>query len=140
MASDPTITMLKLVPLFSGLSGREMKRLYESGRRMEIPRGREVVREGEPGLGFHLILEGDAAVVVDGKIRRHLGPGDYFGEISMIDRGPVTATIAAETDLTTFSYSYSSFKSMVLAEPEIAQKLLVALCGVVRAERRARMV
>jgi CRP-like cAMP-binding protein len=135
--SDQTLSMLKLVPLFSGLSARELKHLRDNGRVVEFPQNREIVHQGEPGFGFHLILDGEALVIIDGVTRRHLGPGDWFGEISMIDRGPVTASIMAETDLRTFTYSYSSFKAIVLAEPAIAQKFLVALCSIIRAERRA---
>ncbi|MEA3511318.1 MAG: cyclic nucleotide-binding domain-containing protein [Actinomycetota bacterium] len=59
------------------------------------------IEQGEPGVGFNLILEGEARVVHDGRTVAHLGPGDYFGEISLIDGGPRTTTVIAETPMTT---------------------------------------
>lgn len=87
--------------------------------------GAKVVRQGESGDAFFVILEGEAKVLgPSGRVLSRLLPGEYFGEISLLDGGPRTATVVAETHLTTLTLSRSSFLKTVRGEPAVAVRLL----------------
>jgi CRP/FNR family transcriptional regulator, cyclic AMP receptor protein len=92
------IDLLKTVPLFSGLS---LKQLNEVARHLEevpVPRGIMLAREGQAGNEFFVVLEGKAAVRRRGRRIATLGGGDFFGEMSLLDGAPRSATVSAETD------------------------------------------
>lgn len=133
MAKDPIVHSLKNVPLFEGLTQRELKLIAQSGKEVTHSPGRVIVEEGSNGVGFHLILEGRAKVSVRGKDRSSLNPGDYFGEISLIDRGPRMATVTATEPVRTLTLSSWSFMPLVERHPAIAKKLLMGLCQRLRA-------
>lgn len=128
MAKTEVVRSLKNVPLFEGLSMRELKLIAQAGKEVKHPPGRVIVQEGTNGVGFHLILDGAAKVTVRGKKKSGLGPGDYFGEISLIDRGPRMATVVAEDLVRTLTLSSWSFMPLVERHPAIAKKLLMGLC------------
>ena len=89
----------KGVPLFAGLGNKELDRLARSLKERVFREGASVTREGETGAGFFVIAEGTATVSVDGEVKATLGPGDYFGEVALIDEGVRSASIVAATDL-----------------------------------------
>lgn len=122
---------LQAVPLFEGLSKKDLSEIYSSCKVGHFEPGRDVVVEGKGGIGFHLVLEGKAAIRHGNKTVATLGPGDYFGEISMIDGGERTATVTAETDLSTLSLSTWDFKPL-LEKPSIAKALLLKLAARIR--------
>ncbi len=95
--------------------------------------GKEITEEGGGAVGFHLIREGEASVTVHGAQKPALGPGDYFGEISLIDGKPRSATVRAETPLTTVSLASWSFLPILDDQPEVSKQLLKVLCARVRA-------
>jgi CRP/FNR family transcriptional regulator, cyclic AMP receptor protein len=128
MAQKTPVQMLAGVGLFEGLSSKELAQISKTGRRVEFPSGSVIVKEGEEGVGFHLILTGRAKVVVKGRSRATLGPGKFFGELSLIDRGPRTATVTAETNVTTLSLVSWEFLPLVEKSPSIARKLLLEMC------------
>ena len=116
------------VPLFHGLSKKELNAIAESGKEVNHAEGREIVKEGSTeAAGFHLILEGNAKVVANGRTVNRLGPGDHFGEMSLLDGGPRSATVIAETDVRTFSVTAWAFRPLIDRNPSIARKLLVDL-------------
>ena len=126
------IEKLRAVPLFAGLKDKELKDIL--GRTREVIHGAgEIVEEGGRGVGFHLILDGKVAVLKNGEVRRELGPGDYFGEISLIDGKPRSATIRPDGTVRTLSLPAWSFASLLDAHPSLARELLVGLCGHLRA-------
>ena len=92
------VELIKHVPLFHGLNDKQMKALANNFTERSFREGQELTAEGQGGAGFFVIESGDARVTVDGADRRMLGPGDYFGEIALIDGGLRTATITATTD------------------------------------------
>ncbi len=123
---------LRRVPLFSGVKPKDLKKL---GRRMterSFGEGDVITREGESGLGFFVIEDGNATVSLKGEIVRTLGPGDHFGEIALIDSGVRSATIVAGTDLRCRGMSAWEFKPFVEEHPEVAWALLESLVGRLR--------
>ena len=100
-ASRGTVELLRAVPIFQGLSRPELRRVVEAGRELEFPAGRMIVQEGAVASDFYLILSGRATVSRGLRSIRRLDTGDFFGEISVLDGGPRSATIMAETRLRT---------------------------------------
>ena len=95
--ADPKLQALGRVPLFAHCSKKELEFIAREGDEVEVHAGGTLTRQGRPGDTFYVLLEGQAEVKVDGKRRRLLGPGDFFGEISMVDRGLATATRSRPT-------------------------------------------
>lgn len=116
---------LAQVPLFSGLAPRHLRRLSDLTEEQRYMEGASVVREGELGDTFYVILEGEAKVVApSGRVLSRLLPGEYFGEISLLDGGPRTANVVAETPLTMLALERAAFLKMVEQEPAVAVKLM----------------
>src|SRR5438270_3314485 len=102
MAGAPT-ELLEQIPLFEGLAHGELERIARSFKQRRVSAGDTVASEGAGGVGFFVIGEGTATVDVHGESRGQLGPGDYFGEVALIDDQALrTATVTAETDLTCY--------------------------------------
>lgn len=131
------VEKLSSVPLFSELSQKDLGRLCDMSKETVHRAGQSVVTEGRGGVGFHLILSGEAKVVRGGRTVANLGPGDFFGEMTLIDGAPRSATVFAETDLTTAVLSQWEFRPLVKASPDMAWKLIVYLTGRVREEQKA---
>ena len=137
MSKKDILAMLGQVSLFEGLSKKELEAIHSSAKITEFPPGKTVVEEGATGVGFHLILEGEAAVTVGGRKRAALLAGDYFGEMSLLDGGPRSATCRTVTDVTTLSLTPWAFVSLVERSPSIAKKLLVELSKRLRSLERS---
>jgi CRP/FNR family transcriptional regulator, cyclic AMP receptor protein len=121
------VELLQKIPLFSGLEGRELQTLAQSFKERRFEAGHNVATEGSGGVGFFVIGEGEAGVTVHGEERATLGPGQYFGEVALIDEGSRTATIVAKTDLTCYGLTAWEFRPLVESNGEIAWKLLQTL-------------
>ena len=120
------------VPLFPGVKPKELKKLAERMQERSFAEGDTITTEGESGVGFFVIEDGNATVSIDGKIIRTLGPGEYFGEIALIDSGPRSATIVATTDLRCRGMTAWEFRPFVEEHPEVAWSMLETLasgCG-----------
>lgn len=130
------VDTLKRVPLFAGLSGRDLKRVAKNMTEREFPAGAEVTTQGEGGVGFFVIDNGNAEVAVDGEVVRTLGPGEYFGEITMIDKGPRSATVVATTPLHCRGLTAWAFRPLVQTHPEMAWPMLEALVARLREAER----
>jgi CRP-like cAMP-binding protein len=125
------------VDLFRGLSKGQLKRLALAAREVSHPPGKAVATEGMGALAFHYILEGSATVSKDGRELRTLGPGDYFGEISMIDGRPRSATVLATEPLRALAIPHQDFEQVIDEDPGFARHLLKTLCARLR-EAEAR--
>jgi CRP-like cAMP-binding protein len=123
MASE-TANLLRKVPLFSDLDNRELEEVAGSMKQRTFSPGQEIAVEGESGVGFFVIEDGEAKVTVHGDEVRRLGPGDYFGEIALIAQTARTATVTADTDLKTYGMTFWDFRPLVEDTPGIAWKLL----------------
>lgn len=135
MRKDSMLELLRSVPLFEGVSKRELRTILQAAREVEFPPGRTIVQEGLRGMDFYLILTGRAAVRPPGKRPKILGPGDYFGELSVIDGQPRSATVTADTRVFALRLDRSGFFAVLARNPEIAVKVLVEVCRRLRSAR-----
>jgi CRP-like cAMP-binding protein len=120
------------VPLFADLDERELQMLSRQLHERRFSEGAAVTTEGDTGAGFFVIAEGNARVTVGGEERATLGPGDYFGEIALIDEGVRSASITAATDLLCYGMTPWEFRPFVEEHPQVAWALLRALSRLFR--------
>jgi CRP/FNR family cyclic AMP-dependent transcriptional regulator len=125
--AEPSVELLQSIPLFAGLESRELQRLSGSFKERTFDAGDTVASEGEGGAGFFVIESGEAVVRVGGEERGRLGPGDYFGDIALIDMGARTATVTAESDLHCYGLTFWDFRPLVESDARIAWPLLQAM-------------
>jgi CRP-like cAMP-binding protein len=138
MNADDLKARLAATDLFEGLNKRALGQLVKGGREIKHPDGHEVITEGAGAVGFHLITGGTARVTTGGLVRRTLGIGDYFGEISVIDGRPRSASVEAIENLTTLAIAPAIVNGLIEDNPAFARRLLVLLCSRLReAERRS---
>ncbi len=131
MAAPPEL--LKSVPLFSDLHGRELDLLAASFKERQFDAGDTIAAEGTTGIGFFVIGEGEVAVTVHGTERATLGPGDYFGEVALIDDGQRSASIVASTPVTAYGLTAWEFRPFVESNGRVAWKLLQTVAQRLRA-------
>lgn len=118
------IDLLKQVPLFQDLPEKQLRSLSTEFTERRFSEGDALTAEGAAGIGFFVIESGAARVTVDGQNRRTLGPGEYFGEIALIDGGTRTATVTAASDGVAYGLTRWQFKPLVESNGEIAWPLL----------------
>jgi CRP/FNR family cyclic AMP-dependent transcriptional regulator len=121
------IELLKRVPLFQGVDDKHLRSIAQSFTERSFTAGTELVGEGKGGVGFFVIESGEARVSVEGEERRTLGPGDYFGEIALIDGGVRTATVTATSDGKMHGMTPWQFRPLVEENASIAWPLLEAM-------------
>ena len=121
------LDLLKRVPLFQGLDDKHLKRISQAFTERPFANGQDLVTEGSGGVGFFVIENGEARVTVEGEPRRELGPGDYFGEIALIDGGLRTATVTATSDGRMHGLTSWQFRPLVEDNASIAWPLLEAM-------------
>ena len=127
---------LAQVPLFAGLAPRYLKRLADLTEEQRFMEGARVVREGDIGDTFYVILEGEAKVVSgSGRTLHRLRPGEFFGEISLLDGGPRTASVVADTQLTMLALPRAGFLRAIELEPAVGVKLLAYVATMLRRAR-----
>jgi CRP/FNR family transcriptional regulator, cyclic AMP receptor protein len=114
-------------PFFAGLSRGELLELAKVTEDMEVDEGKALTREGQSGSEFFVIIEGEVSVTKEGSEVRRLGPGDFFGEIALLEDTPRTATVTAITPLRFFVLTRQAFRSMLAHQPAISEKVLDAL-------------
>lgn len=124
---------LKSIPLFASCSNAELRQIAEIVKEVDFPAGQTIVKEGSTGVGMHVVVEGETKVQIGGRTRRKLGPGAFFGEIALLDGGPRSATVVADTDVKTLSVPSWDFKSMLKGSPTLAMKMLEEVCRRLRA-------
>jgi len=137
MNQQGAIDRIRSVPLFSEFGDRDLQRVATIAKEVEFPAGKQIAKQGESGVGFHMIVEGEASVSVDGTTHGTLGPGTYFGEMSLLDGGPRSATVAAASDLKTISLTSWDFNALLDQYPDLSRKLLVQLSRRLRSVERS---
>lgn len=132
MARKDATEVLKAVPLFSGLSRGELKEIADGAREELFSPNQDIVTEGQAGGPFFCITEGRADVVVDGKKVGDLGPGSYFGEMSLLEGGQRSATIRATTHVKALAITSWNFLAILQENWDITKKVLAELSRRVR--------
>jgi CRP-like cAMP-binding protein len=131
-AMSAPVEALQNVQLFSTLEEEDLEELARQLHERRFPEGAEVTTEGSTGAGFFVIAAGNAEVLVGGEHRATLGPGDYFGEVALIDDGIRSASIVAATDLLCYGLTPWEFRPFVEEHPKVAWALLQALARRIR--------
>jgi CRP-like cAMP-binding protein len=121
------------VPLFAGLSKRHLRRIAKLARIRRFAPGSAIIRAGDAGRSFFVLLDGNAKVVRPGARPRRLGVGDYLGEMALLDDAPRSANVVAEGDVLALTIDRSGFTKLLRAEPTLAQALLRTLAARLRA-------
>jgi CRP/FNR family transcriptional regulator, cyclic AMP receptor protein len=125
MAGTPTTDeLLAQVPLFSGLTKKELSHIANLATRLDLPAGKEMTKQGEPGNEFVVVLDGEVDIIIDGEVVITRGSGSYFGEIALLSDRPRTATVVAKTPVAVEVIGRREFKSMIATQPTIATQLL----------------
>lgn len=133
LAQDERIRRLMEVPILAECTRKQLRAVAAISRVVEVPAGTVLTRAGTPGEEFFILVDGSATVEISPRKRRHLGPGDFFGEMSLLDGGPRSATVAAETDVRLLVILRRNFQSLLREVPELTQKILYVLSRRVRA-------
>jgi CRP/FNR family transcriptional regulator, cyclic AMP receptor protein len=132
MSEPALIDRLREVAIFRGLDEKELHRIVEVGKEVRFEPGKVVAEQDGGAAGFHLILDGEVSVDVSGRERARLRSGQYFGEMSLIDGQPRSATVKAELPTTTFALTSWQFLPLLDEYPSISRALLVELSGRLR--------
>jgi CRP/FNR family cyclic AMP-dependent transcriptional regulator len=132
MARDEKLEHLKRVPLFAHLGGRELRRLAELTVEIEVGLDSILTHQGRYGQEFFFVLEGRLAVLDGTRRIAELGPGDFFGEISLLDGRPRTATVRAEGMARLLVLGHAEFNSLMDQFPSVREAVLKALVDRVR--------
>ena len=128
-----TIRRLAAVELFARCSRRDLRIVARHGDRLDFAAGDDLVRQGDPGNAFFLLLAGTADVVRDGMCVARLGPGDWFGELALLDPAERAATVTATADGVVLAITSRMFKVLLRELPGLSAALLAALARRVRA-------
>lgn len=122
--NDAYLDHLAQVPLFSACSKKDLRTIARASDEVPVKAGRVLVEEGKPGHEFFLIVDGKAGVYRNGRRVATLGPGQYFGELAILDRKPRSATVKAETDMVVLVLGQREFAGVLDEVPGLARKLL----------------
>lgn len=126
-SQDTKVEALRRVPLFEGLGKGELSKLARVTEDLDVKAGKVLCKEGDIGHEFFVIVEGEVDVTKDGKYLRTLGPGEFFGEIALVERTRRTATVTAKTPLRFFVLTNQGFWTMIDDNPAVERKVLRAL-------------
>jgi CRP-like cAMP-binding protein len=131
--TEEAVERLAKVDLFEGLPENVLLRIALLGQVVEFEAGEVIVREDEVGGGLFLVFEGEAVVTLAGNERARLGSGDYFGEVSLLDAGPRSATVTAVSPVRAFTLASFSFRPLLSEHFEVADRVIYRLCQRLRA-------
>ena len=136
--SDPKTEALGRVPLFRHCSGKELQFLASRADEIDLGAARTLIRQGEPADSFYVLLEGEATVEVDGVSRPAMKAGDFFGEISMLDRGPATATVVTASPARAMVMSHAQFRDAIKGDDALLAAVMTAMAERLRADQTTR--
>ena len=132
LTRDRRSALLSAAHLFDGVEPAEMERIAAVAVEVEFPADHVIARQGEIGTGFFVIVSGGARVVRDGVTVATLGPGDFFGELSVLDRQPRIAQVIADGPTTCLALASWDFEAILLEEPRVSLAILRGLAGRLR--------
>jgi CRP-like cAMP-binding protein len=133
LTQDRRTELLSACPLFGGVGSDDLAAIAEQALEVDFPADHVIARQGEIGSGFFVIVDGGARVVRDGQELARLGPGDFFGEMSVIDGLPRVAQVVATTDARCLALATWEFERLVLDHPTIGLAILRGLSARLRA-------
>ena len=132
MARDEKLELLHTIPLFARLDRHHLERLGMLTEEVDVAAGKVLIRQGDAGDDLMVIVSGQVGVERDGARVNQLGSGDFFGEIALIERGPRTATVTAETPTRLLVVNHRDFHTLMEEFPAVAAEVLVTLAHRVR--------
>ena len=127
LGSNSKIDLIKTVPLFAGASKAELAEIAAIADEVDLPAGRTLIKEGDSGREFFVLIDGTADVTQDGQSIRTMGPGDFFGEIALISKAPRSATITTTSPVRALVVTDRAFRQLLGHSPQIAVTVLTAL-------------
>ncbi len=136
--SDAKIEALSKVPLFARCSRKELEFLVTRTDEVSVPAGRTLITQGRAADSFYLLLTGGANVRVDGRDRPALQPGSFFGEISMLDRGPATATVVTSGPSKLMVMSHAQFRDAIRANDQLLSQVMAEMAERLRRDSLER--
>jgi CRP/FNR family cyclic AMP-dependent transcriptional regulator len=132
VARDEKLDLLRSIPLFARLDRKHLERLGMLTEEVDVAAGKVLIRQGALGDDLMIIVSGKVAVERDGARVNELGPGDFFGEISLIDHGPRTATVTAESPSRLLVVNHRDFHALMEEFPTVATTVLLCLADRLR--------
>ncbi|MGZ4315724.1 MAG: cyclic nucleotide-binding domain-containing protein [Gaiellaceae bacterium] len=124
---DSKLQALKNVPLFAGMSKRDLAAVARIADELDFPAGKELIRENQRGQQFFILLEGEAVVRRRGRKINTLGPGDFFGEIALLSDRPTIASVTTGTPARVALITRASFSRLLRDSPQLQMKMLKAM-------------
>lgn len=125
--ADADLELLRRARLFEGLSKKSLEKVREQVREVDFDPGAEILTQGRPGGLMYIVVDGTVDVVVDGRTVAQLGAGDHFGEMSLFDDEPRSATVVATSPVHALSIARFNFRPLIHEHAEIADELLASL-------------
>lgn len=132
MARDSHLDHLASIPLFSALSRKELQRVAKASDEVTVKEGHELTRQGDVGREMFVIVDGSATVKRNGRKIGTAGPGTAVGELSLLDKGPRTATVTADGECKLLVLGAREFAGVLDEVPSVAHKVLAALASRIR--------
>jgi CRP-like cAMP-binding protein len=127
LRKNAKVDLLANVPLFSGCSKRELQEIAGLADELDLPEGTAIIREGERGREFFVLVDGTVSVTRDGKRITTLGPGDWIGEIALVSDVPRTATVTTTSQSRVLVVTDRAFSGLIKRSPSIALKVLASV-------------
>jgi CRP-like cAMP-binding protein len=137
LGQDEKITYLQRVHLFEACSSRQLRAIARIAEVQEVPAGEILARTGEPGDRFFVIVDGSARIEVSAQKQSRIGPGGFFGEMSLLDGEPRSATVIADTAMRLLVIPRRDFVTLLREVPSLTQRMLITLCQRVRNAEKA---
>jgi CRP-like cAMP-binding protein len=132
--ANSKVELLAKVPLFAGLSKRDLQRVARIADEIDLREGKQLISEGNSGREFFVLLDGNAEVRRKGRKVNTMSPGDFFGEIALLSDRLTTATVTTTEPSRVLVITRASFKSLLRDEPAVQLKVLQALADRVPAD------
>jgi CRP/FNR family cyclic AMP-dependent transcriptional regulator len=132
LTRDQIAEMIAQTRLFTGVDSPGLERIAARMTELDVPAGRVIVRQGEIGTGFFIVVSGLVRVVRDGELLAELGPGAFFGELSVIDREPRVAQVISSAPTTCLALASWDFEAIIGEQPSVAMAILRELAGRLR--------
>jgi CRP-like cAMP-binding protein len=137
LGQDEKTTYLQRVHLFEACSSRQLRAIARIAEVQEVPAGEVIARTGEPGDRFFVIVDGSARVEVSPQNQGRMGPGSFFGEISLLDGEPRSATVIADTAMRLLVIPRRDFVTLLREVPSLTERMLITLCQRLRSAEKA---